>query len=154
MAVGDGDTAPDFEVEKDDGGKVSLKSLNGKKVVLFFYPKASTSGCTKESAAFQERLGEFSNANCQVIGASRDTPQDQTKFKNDLGLKYPLLCDQEGSLTESYGVWKLRKKFGREFMGIERSTFVIDEEGKIAKSWRDVKVDGHVDEVIKAVKAT
>ena len=151
MQISEGDQVPNITVTTDDGDKLSLDSMKGQKMILFFYPKASTSGCTREAAAFQEKLKDFTEKNCKIVGASRDNPGDNSKFKSQLGLEYPLLCDEEGQLTEIFGVYKLRKKFGKEFMGIERSTFLISEDGKLEKAWRDVQVDGHVDDIAAAV---
>ena len=153
MSVTVGDKAPAFDLPTDGGGQVKLSALKGKTVVLFFYPKASTPGCTNEAKDFTGLAKEFEKAGAVVLGASKDTAKRQDNFKAKNDLSMALLSDEEGTLCEAYGVWVLKKNYGREYMGIERSTFVIDAKGKIAHEWRKVRVKGHAEEVLEAVKA-
>ena len=148
-----GDTAPDFSLPRDGGETVSLSDLKGKKVVLFFYPKDDTPGCTKEAIGFTEALAQFEAAGAVVIGASKDTVAKHEKFVAKHDLKVPLISDGEGDLCESYGVWVEKQMYGKTYMGIERATYLIDVDGKIAQVWRKVKVPGHVDAVLEAVQA-
>ncbi|MAY85643.1 MAG: peroxiredoxin [Pseudooceanicola sp.] len=147
------DIAPDFTLPRDGGGEVSLASLRGAPVVLFFYPKDDTPGCTKESIGFSADLGAFQDAGAQVFGISKDSLAKHDKFVAKHDLKTGMLSDETGTTCEDYGVWKEKKMYGKTFMGIERSTFLIDAEGRIAKIWPKVKVDGHVAEVLDAVRA-
>ncbi|MDK3016398.1 peroxiredoxin [Pseudodonghicola flavimaris] len=146
------DTAPDFTLPRDGGGEVSLSGLRGSLVVLYFYPRDDTPGCTKESIGFSEQLQAFADAGAQVFGISRDTVAKHDKFVAKHGLTVPLLSDEDGKVCEAYGVWVEKNMYGRKSMGIERSTFVIDTEGKIAGLWRKVKVPGHVEAVLDTVK--
>ncbi|NVO55593.1 peroxiredoxin [Rhodobacteraceae bacterium B1Z28] len=146
------DIAPDFTLPRDGGGEVTLSDLRGGTVVLFFYPRDDTPGCTKESIGFSEQLQAFADADTQVFGISRDTVAKHDKFVAKHGLTTPLLSDEGSTVCEDYGVWVEKNMYGRKSMGIERSTFVIDGEGRIARVWRKVKVPGHVDEVLEAVK--
>jgi len=152
MSVDVGDKAPDFKMTTDNGD-VSLKSLKGRNVVLYFYPKDDTPGCTKEACGFQDALPNFSKIEAEIIGVSKDSPTRHQNFKKKYGLKFKLASDEDGAVCESYGVWKEKKNYGRSYMGIERSTFLIDGKGVIRNVWRKVKVDGHVDEVLAAAKA-
>ncbi|MBD0865066.1 MAG: peroxiredoxin [Rhodobacteraceae bacterium] len=147
------DTAPDFTLPRDGGTEVTLSSLKGVPVVLFFYPRDDTSGCTKESIGFSQQLPEFEAAGARVFGISRDSVASHEKFIKKHGLTVPLLSDEYGTACEDYGVWKEKTMYGKKFMGIERSTFLIDADGNIAKAWRKVKVQGHVDTVLDAVQA-
>ncbi|WP_170330909.1 peroxiredoxin [Ruegeria arenilitoris] len=147
------DTAPDFTLPRDGGGEVTLSNLRGGTVVLFFYPRDDTPGCTKESIGFSEQLQSFADAGAQVFGISRDSIAKHDKFVAKHSLTTPLLSDEQSSVCEDYGVWVEKKMYGRTSMGIERSTFIIDAEGKIARVWRKVKVPGHVEEVLEAVQA-
>jgi len=151
--IQDGDMAPDFTLPRDGEGEVALADLKGKTVVLFFYPKDDTSGCTKEAIAFTGLLGEFEAAGAVVYGISKDSVKKHDKFiaKHELGM--PLLSDEEGGVCEAYGTWVEKSMYGKKYMGIERSTFIINGEGKIANSWRKVKVPGHAEAVLEAVKA-
>ncbi len=148
-----GQTAPAFSVPRDGGETVSLDDYAGSKVVLYFYPRDDTSGCTKEAIGFTEKLDEFKVAGAVVLGVSKDSVAKHDKFvaKHDLGVV--LLSDENSDLCESYGVWVEKSMYGKTYMGIERSTFLIDADGKIAQVWRKVKVPGHVDAVLEAVKA-
>lgn len=147
------DPAPGFILPASDGSEIDLSSLRGQNVVLFFYPRDNTPGCTQEAIGFTEALKEFEAANTKVFGVSKDSLASHEKFvtKKDLGM--PLLSDENHSACEDYGVWKEKKMYGKTFMGIERSTFLIDVEGRIAGIWRKVKVDGHVAEVLEAAQA-
>ncbi|GAB4536523.1 MAG: thioredoxin-dependent thiol peroxidase [Ruegeria sp.] len=147
------DIAPDFTLPRDGGGSVTLSALRGRPVVLFFYPRDDTPGCTKESIGFSEALPAFAEAGAQVFGISRDSVAKHDKFVAKHGLTTPLLSDEDGSVCEAYGVWVEKNMYGKKSMGIERSTFLIDADGKIARVWRKVKVPGHVDEVLEAVRA-
>jgi peroxiredoxin Q/BCP len=152
MSVDVGDKAPDFKMTTDIGD-VSLKSLKGRNVVLYFYPKDDTPGCTKEACGFQDALPNFSKIDAEIVGVSKDSPTRHQNFKKKYGLKFKLASDEDGAVCERYGVWKEKKNYGRSYMGIERSTFLIDGKGVIRQVWRKVKVDGHVDEVLAAAKA-
>ncbi len=147
------DIAPDFTLPRDGGGEVSLSEQRGRAVVLFFYPRDDTPGCTKESIGFSEQLQAFADAGANVFGISRDTVAKHDKFVAKHGLTTPLLSDEGQTVCEDYGVWVEKNMYGRKSMGIERSTFLIDAEGKIARIWRKVKVPGHVDEVLEAARA-
>ena len=148
-----GDIAPDFSLESDAGQKTSLKDFTGKKVVLYFYPKDDTPGCTKEACNFRDSLNSITSKDAVVLGVSRDSVSSHKKFKEKYSLNFPLLSDTSGEVTRAYGVYKQKNMYGVIRWGIERSTFIIDEEGKIAKIWRKVKVDGHKDEVLQTLKA-
>lgn len=148
-----GDMAPDFTLPTDNDGTLTLSDLRGKTVVLYFYPKDDTSGCTKESCAFRDALPDFEGIDATVIGISKDSVKRHDNFKKKYDLNFPLVSDTEGVACEAYGVWVEKSMYGRKYMGIERSTFVIDPDGKIAHVWRKVKVTGHVEAVLKAVNA-
>jgi peroxiredoxin Q/BCP len=150
--VADGDKAPDFDMPTAGGGRVRLKDLKGKVVVLYFYPKDDTSGCTQEALRFTEKAAQFAKLNATVIGVSRDSAASHDKFAKKHGLAVTLGADEEGTVCEAYGVWREKAMYGRKYMGIERSTFLIDGKGKVVKTWRKVKVPGHADEVLAAVK--
>ncbi|WP_170382821.1 peroxiredoxin [Ruegeria atlantica] len=147
------DIAPDFTLPRDGGGEVTLSDLRGGIVVLFFYPRDDTPGCTKESIGFSEQLQDFADAGAQVFGISRDSVAKHDKFVAKHNLTTPLLSDENSTVCEDYGVWVEKNMYGRKSMGIQRSTFIINGDGKIAKVWRKVKVPGHVDEVLEAVRA-
>ncbi|WP_372573067.1 peroxiredoxin [Ruegeria jejuensis] len=146
------DTAPDFTLPRDGGGEVTLSDLRGSKVVLFFYPRDDTPGCTKESIGFSEQLQAFSDAGAHVLGISKDTVTKHDKFVAKHGLTTTMLSDAESDVCEQYGVWVEKNMYGRKSMGIERATYLIDADGKIARIWRKVKVPGHVEEVLEAVE--
>ena len=148
-----GDLAPDFTLPTDNDGELTLSSLRGQKVVLYFYPKDDTPGCTKESCAFNDNLSALNKLNVQVIGLSKCSVKKHNKFKEKYGLNFPLASDENSEVCETYGTWVEKSMYGRKYMGIDRATFIIDEEGKIANIWRKVKVTGHVDEVIKTLEA-
>ncbi len=153
MSLDVGDKAPTFNGATDGGGKVSLKDFKGKKVVLYFYPKDDTPGCTTEACGFRDSFPDFSKIDAAIVGVSKDSVKRHDNFKAKYELPFTLLSDEDGSVCEAYGVWVMKKNYGREYMGIERSTFLIDETGKIAGVWRKVRVKGHVDEVLAAAKA-
>ncbi len=146
-----GERAPDFTLAADDGRAVSLKDFRGKKVVLYFYPKDDTPGCTKEACSFRDNLARVTSKGAVVLGVSRDDMKSHVKFKDKYDLNFPLLSDDGGRVTEAYGVWKKKNLYGKEYWGIERTTYLIDEEGKVARIWPRVKVDGHTDEVLAAL---
>ena len=147
------DQAPDFTLPVTGGGDVTLSELQGTPVVLFFYPRDDTPGCTKESIGFSENLDAFAAEGAKVFGISRDTMAKHDKFTAKHDLTVPLLSDEEGTVTEAYGVWVEKNMYGKKSMGIERATYLIDAEGKIAQVWRKVKVPGHVEAVLEAVRA-
>jgi peroxiredoxin Q/BCP len=153
MSVEVGGKAPDFTLPTDGGGKVSLKALKGNPVVLYFYPKDDTSGCTAEACAFRDSLPDFSKLKAEVIGVSRDSVASHDKFKKKYRLPFPLASDEDGKVCQAYGVWVEKSMYGRKYMGIERSTFLIDARGIVRGVWRKVKVDGHADEVLQAAAA-
>ncbi len=144
--------APDFTLPRDGGDSVTLSALRPAPVVLFFYPRDDTSGCTKEAIAFTELHGEFQALGAHVMGISKDTVAKHDKFRDKHSLGIPLLSDSEDEVCEAYAVYKEKKMYGKTFMGIERSTFLIDGEGRIAREWRKVKVPGHAEEVLQALK--
>lgn len=147
------DTAPDFTLPRDGGGTVSLAELAGAPVVLFFYPKDDTSGCTKESIAFSDLYAEFQALDAHVFGISKDSVAKHDKFRAKHGLSVPLLSDEGTTTCEDYGVWKEKSMYGKTYMGIERTTVLIGADGKIAQIWPKVKVAGHAEAVLAAVKA-
>ncbi len=150
----EGSTAPDIDLPTDGGGQISLKSLRGEKVLVYFYPKDDTSGCTKESCSLSENIKSFEKIGCKIIGISKDSVKSHDKFKAKYDLQFPLASDQEGDVCERYGVWVQKSMYGRKYMGIERTTFLIDETGKIQKVWNKVKVDGHTDEILAELNKT
>jgi thioredoxin-dependent peroxiredoxin len=152
MAIELGKQAPDFELLASNGEKVKLSDLKGESVVLYFYPKDMTPGCTTQACDFRDLHNDFAQLNCTIIGISLDPVGKHEKFIEKYNLPFLLLFDEDHHVSELYEVWKLKKNFGKEYMGIERSTFVIDKEGKIAKEWRKVKVKGHVEEALQYVK--
>ena len=145
--------APAFNLPCDGGGKLALKDFAGKPLVLYFYPKDDTSGCTKEAIGFSEKIKDFDKAGAAVVGVSKDSVAKHDKFIAKHDLKIPLIADEEGKALEAYGVWVEKSMYGKQYMGIERSTFLIGADGKIARIWRKVKVPGHVEDVLDAVKA-
>lgn len=151
MTLTEGDAAPDFTMPATGGRTVSLADYAGKPVLLYFYPKADTSGCTKEACAFQEALPQLGHLGLDVIGVSRDPMRALEKFAEKYGLTFPLAADA-GAVTEAYGTWVEKSMYGRKYMGIERTTFLIGRDGKIAKIWRKVSVTGHAADVLKAAQ--
>jgi len=152
MTLKTGDKAPAFTMKTDGDGKVSLAALKGKTVVLYFYPKDDTSGCTAEACGFRDDQAAFNKLDAVVIGVSRDSVASHDKFKKKYDLTFQLGSDEAGKVTEDYGVWVEKSMYGKKYMGIERATFLIDGKGIIRNIWRKVKVPGHVDEVKKAIK--
>jgi peroxiredoxin Q/BCP len=150
---GVGDLAPAFSMEASGGRTVSLAEMKGKPFVLYFYPKADTPGCTKEACGFNEALAAFSAAGITVIGVSRDPVKKLDAFAAKYGLTFPLASDGDGSVTEAYGVWVEKTLYGKTHMGMERSTYLIDAQGKVAAVWRKVKVDGHVEAVMEKARS-
>ncbi|MFK4823349.1 peroxiredoxin [Paenochrobactrum sp. BZR 588] len=148
-----GDIAPDFTLPEDLNGNLTLSSLRGQKVVLFFYPKDDTSGCTKESIAFSELKVEFEKADTVIVGISPDTVAKHQKFRIKHNLTTLLVADEERTALEAYGVWVEKSMYGRKYMGVERTTFLIDREGKIARIWNKVKVAGHAEAVLAKTQA-
>lgn len=148
-----GDNAPDFSLPGDHGQTVSLSAARGQKVVLFFYPKDNTPGCTSEALAFSDNLAAFEAESAKVIGLSPDSPASHDKFIKKHNLAVRLAADEEKTTLEAYGVWIEKSMYGKRYWGVERSTFLIDADGKIAQIWRKVKVPGHVEAVLEAVKA-
>ncbi len=146
-------TAPQFTLPRDGGGEVSLSDYKGQIVVLYFYPRDDTSGCTKEAVGFTEKRAEFEAAGAVILGVSKDSVAKHDKFRDKHDLGIALLSDENGTVCEDYGVWTEKQMYGKTYMGIERATFVIDTKGDIAHVWRKVKVPGHVDEVLDAVKS-
>lgn len=144
--------APAFDLATDGGGRVSLDGLKGKTIVLYFYPKADTPGCTSEGQDFTALAAEFAAANAVVIGVSRDTVKKLERFKAKYDLQVVLASDEAGAVTEAYGVWGEKTLYGRTYMGIERATFLIDGEGVVRRAWRKVKVKGHAAEVLEAAQ--
>jgi len=147
-----GKKAPDFSLLNQEEKKISLKDFIGQKVVLYFYPKDDTSGCTKEACSFSDDLPKFSKIDAVVLGVSPDSVKSHKKFSEKYKLKFDLLADDEKKVVEKYGVWKEKSMYGRKYMGVERTTFIIDENGKIKKIFNKVKVDGHNKEVLEALK--
>jgi peroxiredoxin Q/BCP len=147
-----GDRAPDFELPTDGGGHARLSDLKGRAVALYFYPKDDTSGCTAEAIAFNALRAKFAAAGAVVIGVSPDNVASHDKFKRKHSLQLPLAADPERSAINLYGVWKEKSMYGRKYFGVERSTFLIGREGRIAKVWRKVKVPGHAEDVLAAAK--
>jgi thioredoxin-dependent peroxiredoxin len=153
MSVQAGDKAPDFTLPADGGGTVSLKALRGEPVVLYFYPKDDTSGCTAEACAFRDAIADFSKVKAKIVGVSRDSVASHDKFKKKFKLPFPLASDEDGKVCQAYGVWVEKSMYGNKYMGIERSTFLIDAKGVIRQAWRKVKVPGHTEAVLEAVRA-
>jgi peroxiredoxin Q/BCP len=151
MSITEGSKAPDFSLPASRDRLISSAGLKGRSYVLYFYPKADTSGCTKEAQAFQASLPAFARFGCEVIGVSRDPIKALDKFASKYNLEFPLASDEEGALTEAYGVWVEKSMYGRKYMGIERSTFLVGKDGRVRGVWQKVKVDGHADEVLAKV---
>ena len=161
MTVNPGDKAPGFDLPTDGEGTLKLSDLKGRKVVLYFYPKDSTPGCTVEAKDFRDRIEDFAKAGAAIVGASKDSIKRQDNFKAKNALPFTLISDTDGALCDAYGVWVQKKLYGRSymgieqatFMGIEQATFLLDKKGIVREVWRQVKVKGHADEVLAAVTA-
>jgi len=153
MSVEEGKKAPDFTGAKDGGGKLKLSDLRGKPVVLYFYPKDDTPGCTTEACGFRDSAAAFKKLKAQVIGVSKDSVARHDKFKSKYNLNFPLVSDEDGKICEKYGTWIEKSLYGRKYMGIDRATFLIDKDGVVRRIWRKVKVAKHVAEVEEALKA-
>jgi peroxiredoxin Q/BCP len=149
--VEEGEAAPDFTLPADDGGKVKLSALRGKPVVLYFYPKDDTPGCTKEACAFRDRTADLKAKGAVVLGVSPDDLASHGKFRDKYSLNFPLLADIGHQVAERYGAWREKNLYGKTSMGIQRSTFLIDRDGKIRKAWKKVNVDGHDEQVLEAL---
>jgi peroxiredoxin Q/BCP len=152
MSVETGEPVPDFTLPRDGGGQLGPADFKGKKLVLYFYPKDDTSGCTTEALAFTAKLAEFEAADTAVLGISKDSVKSHDKFREKHALGIPLLSDESGEVVEQFGAWVEKSMYGKKYMGIDRSTFLIDGAGVIQRVWRKVKVPGHVDEVLAAAK--
>jgi len=148
----EGQDAPDFKLPCDNGETFHLGAQKGKLIVLFFYPKDDTSGCTKEAISFSELQDEFQNVGADVFGVSPDSIKSHLKFKDKHDLSVPLISDEDKEVIQKYGIWVEKSMYGRKFMGVERTTVLVDKDGKIAKIWRKVKVTGHAPAVLKAIK--
>jgi peroxiredoxin Q/BCP len=148
-----GDQAPDFELPDDSGGKLSLKGFAGKKLILYFYPKDDTSGCTKEAIDFNGMKAAFAKAGTTIVGVSPDSVASHAKFKTKHDLGLTLASDESKAMLEAYGVWVEKSMYGRKYMGVERTTFLIDPKGKISAVWNKVKVPGHAEAVLKATQS-
>lgn len=153
MPLHEGDPAPDFTLPCSDGGSIGLSGLKGRKAVLFFYPKDDTSGCTREAREFDALAGAFRDAGAAVIGVSPDSLRSHERFKTKHGLALTLASDEGKAVLEAYGVWAQKSMYGRKYMGVERTTVLIDRDGRIARVWSKVKVPGHAAEVLEAAKA-
>nr|WP_295971336.1 thioredoxin-dependent thiol peroxidase [uncultured Bacillus sp.] len=152
MTILEGQLAPDFSLLASNGEKIKLSDFRGKNVVLYFYPKDMTPGCTTEACDFRDRHQEFSDLNTVILGVSPDPIAKHEKFIEKHGLPFILLADEQNEAAKAYDVWKLKKNFGKEYMGIERSTFIINTEGKLVKEWRKVKVKEHIDKVFQYIQ--
>jgi peroxiredoxin Q/BCP len=152
MSVSDGDTAPDFQLPATGGRSVSLAGYQGKPFILYFYPKADTPGCTKQACAFQEAMPRLEEIGLDVIGVSPDKIKPIEKFATKYSLTFPLASDEDHAVADRYGTWVEKSMYGRKYMGMERSTFLIGADGKVLKTWRKVSVTGHADDVMKAAR--
>ncbi len=148
-----GDAAPDFTLPRDGGGQMSLADFKGRKLVLYFYPKDDTSGCTMEAQDFKRLAGDFAAAGAAIVGASPDPVKQHDRFRDKYELTFPLLADETKQVLEAYGVWVEKSMYGRTYMGVERSTFLIGPEGRVAHVWRKVGVPGHAEEVLAAARS-
>jgi len=150
--IEEGAKAPAFTLKADDGSKVKMSELKGQPVVIYFYPKDDTPGCTKEACAFRDRSGELTKLGATVFGVSPDSVESHVKFKQKYKLNFPLLADEDHEVAEKFGAWREKNMYGKKSMGIQRSTFLLDATGKVAKVWKKVSVDGHDQQVIDALK--
>ncbi len=151
-AIDKGDMAPDFTLPTDGGGRFTLSAQRGRPVIVFFYPKDDTSGCTREAVDFTAMMPDFDAIGAQIVGISPDSPASHDKFKGKHGLAVTLAADEDKGVLQAYGVWKEKSMYGRKYMGVERSTFLIDAQGRIARAWRKVKVAGHAADVLAAAR--
>lgn len=151
--IEEGKKAPEFTLKTDDGGKIKLSELKGNPVVLYFYPKDDTPGCTKEACAFRDGQSQFAEFGAKVLGVSPDDTASHAKFRDKFQLNFPLLCDTDHKVAEKYGAWREKNMYGKKSMGIQRSTFLIGPDGKVAKVWKRVQVEGHDQQVLEALKA-
>lgn len=152
IVLNEGDKAPAFDMAASEGGRVSLASLSGKNIVLYFYPKDDTPGCTVEAKDFRDMMKDFEAANTVIIGVSKDSVKSHDKFKEKYCLPFPLGSDEDGAVCDAYGVWVEKSMYGKKYMGIQRATFLIDGKGVIRKTWPKVSVDGHAKDVLEAAK--
>ncbi len=150
--IEEGKKAPAFTLVSDEGKKVKLADFAGAPLVIYFYPKDDTPGCTKEACNFRDRAAEFAKLGVKVIGMSPDSVESHVKFKKKFKLNFPLLADEGHAVAEKYGVWREKSLYGKKFMGIQRSTYLIDAKGKVAMVWKNVRVDGHDEKVIETIK--
>jgi peroxiredoxin Q/BCP len=153
MSLDVGDPIPDFSIPVDGGGTLSRRDVAGRKLVIYFYPKDDTSACTKEAQAFRDLLPQFTAAGAVVFGVSKDSVASHDRFKAKHGLTFPLGSDESGDLSETFGVWVEKSMYGKRYMGLERSTFLIDGDGVVRHAWRKVKVPGHAEEVLNTVQS-
>jgi thioredoxin-dependent peroxiredoxin len=151
--IEEGEAAPDFTLSDDRGAKVKLSACRGTPVVLYFYPKDDTPGCTREACAFRDRKAEIAKAGVKILGISPDTVESHAEFRDKFTLNFPLLADIGHKVAERYGAWREKNMYGKKTMGIQRSTFLIDRDGQVAKTWKSVQVDGHDGKVLEAVAA-
>ena len=152
MAIEIGKAAPDFTLPTDGGGEVSLSGLKGKNVIVYFYPKDDTPGCTKEACGFRDAMPDFNGADAEIIGVSKDSVAKHDKFKNKYELNFTLASDESCEMIESYDAWVEKSMYGKKYMGIDRSTVLIDKDGVVRAHWKKVKVPGHVEAVLKATQ--
>jgi thioredoxin-dependent peroxiredoxin len=152
MTVKEGDAAPEFDLPADGGARVSSASLTGRPYVIYFYPKDDTSGCTKEAIGFSGLYADLQKLGVELVGVSKDSVKSHDMFKAKHELTFPLASDEAGSVVEAFGAWVEKSMYGRKYMGIDRSTFLVGSDGKIKKAWRGVKVPGHVEEVMSAAR--
>jgi len=151
--VAKGDAAPDFTLPSDSGEEITLSALRGRRVVLYFYPKDDTPGCTTQACDLRDAMPRFEGIDALVLGVSPDSVESHEKFREKFRLNFPLLADEGGLVAQAYGVWKEKNLYGRKFMGAERSTFIIDEEGRVLEAWRKVSPQGHAERVAAALDA-
>ena len=152
MTVKEGDEAPAFDLPSDGGGRISSAALRGRPYVIYFYPKDDTTGCTKEAIGFSCAYDQFKAAGVEVVGVSKDSAASHDKFKKKHSLAFPLASDAEGGVVEGFGAWVEKSMYGKKYMGIDRSTFLVGQDGRVARVWRKVSVPGHVEEVLEAAK--
>jgi peroxiredoxin Q/BCP len=153
MTLNVGDHAPYFNLQSNGHSTINLSKLLGKRIVLYFYPKDDTPGCTKQACSFRDYASDFSALNTLIFGVSKDNPKSHDKFKAKYNLPFPLLSDEDTKVCQAYGVWVEKSFYGKKYMGIERSTFLIDENGIISHKWQNVKVDQHVEDVLQVVRS-